>query len=77
MSAHSFPNASSYPLKMGPLKKNYIYLFIFGCSGSSYGLYGLSLAAVSRGYSLVAEHRPPIAVASLVAEHRLQPHGLQ
>ena len=32
----------------------------------------LSLVAASRGYSLVAMHRLLIAVASLVAEHRLQ-----
>ena len=50
--------------------KNYIYLFIFGCAGSLYGLYGLSLVAVSRGYSLLAEHRLPIVVAPL-AEHGL------
>ena len=45
-------------------------LFIFGCTGSSL-LCGLSLAAVSRGCSLVAVHGLPIAVASLVAEHGL------
>ena len=32
---------------------------------------GLSLAVASRGYSLVAVRDPLIAVASLVAEHRL------
>ena len=32
---------------------------------------GFSLVAVSRGYSLVAVHGLFIAVASLVAEHRL------
>ena len=32
---------------------------------------GLSLVAASRGYSLVAASRLLIAVASLVAEHRL------
>ena len=32
---------------------------------------GFFLVAASRGYSLVAVHRLLIAVASLVAEHRL------
>ena len=43
------------------LKKLFIYLFIFGCAGS--------LAAC--GLSLVTVHGLLIAVASLVAEHRL------
>ena len=40
---------------------------------------GFSLVLVSRGYSLVAAHRLPIVVASLVAQHRhgLQVHGLR
>ena len=36
---------------------------------------GFSPAAVSRGCSLVVVHRLLIAVASLVAEHRLQSVG--
>ena len=36
---------------------------------------GFSLAAVSRGYSLVVELRLLIAVASLVVEHRLKGVG--
>ena len=36
-----------------------------------------SLVAESRGYSLAAVHGLLIAVASLVAEHRLQAHGPQ
>ena len=48
-----------------------IYLFmniIFGCAGLCCVL-GLSLAAASRGYSLVAVHRLLTAVSLLVAEH--------
>ena len=37
---------------------------------------GLSLIAVSGGYSSVVVLRLLIVVASLVAEHRLQVHGL-
>ena len=36
---------------------------------------GFSLVAEIRGYSLVAVHEVPIAVASLVLEHRL--YGVQ
>ena len=43
---------------------------IFGCAGSSL-LHGLSLVAVSGGYSLVAVCRLLITVASLVVKHRL------
>ena len=45
-------------------------LFSFGCTGSS-SLRRLSLAAESGGYSLAAACGLRIAVASLVAEHRL------
>ena len=31
----------------------FIYLFIFGCAGSSFAVRRLSLVAASRGYSLV------------------------
>ena len=50
-----------------------IFLFIlltFGCAGSLL-LHGLSLVVGSRGYPLVVVHGLLIAVASLVAEHRL------
>ena len=46
-----------------------IYLFIFGCFGSSLLQCGLSLVAVSGG--LVAVRGLLIAVASPVAEHGL------
>ena len=49
----------------------YICLFI-GCVGSSLLLAGFSLVVASRGYSLVTAYRLLLAVASLVAEHRLQ-----
>ena len=38
---------------------------------------GFSLVEVSRGYSLDAEHRLVIVVASLVVEHGVQPYRLQ
>ena len=38
---------------------------------------GLPLAVASGGYSLVAAHGLLIAVASLVAEHRLSSYGTQ
>ena len=47
----------------------YIYSFIFGCTRSSL-LRGLSLVAVSWGYSLVAVHGLLIEVVSLIVEHR-------
>ena len=50
--------------------QNFIYLFIFGCAGSSL-LRGLCLVVVSRGYSLVAVVGLLTAVASFVAEPRL------
>ena len=45
-------------------------LSLFHCARSLL-LLGLSLVAMSKGYSLVAMHRLLISVASLVAEHRL------
>ena len=47
-----------------------ISLLIFGGPGPLL-LCGLSLPAVSRGYSLVAGHKLLIAVASLVVDHGL------
>ena len=55
--------------------KNF-YLFIFYCAGFSL-LIGLPLVAVSRSYSLAVVSRLLIAMACLVAEHRLQIRGLQ
>ena len=52
--------------------KTKAYLLIFGCTGSLLPCMDFSLAAVSRGYSLVAVYRLLIAVASPAAEHRLQ-----
>ena len=45
------------------------WIFVTACRPSS--------VAVSRGYSLVAVLGVFTAVASLLAEHRLQTHGLQ
>ena len=51
----------------------YFYFFIyFDHTGSFFAELSLSLVAASGGYSLVSELGLPIAVASLVAEHRLQ-----
>ena len=47
----------------------YIYSFILGCTRSSL-LCGLTLVAVSGGYSLVAVHGFLIEVVSLIVEHR-------
>ena len=53
-------------------------LFIyFGCAGCYVAAHGLSLGALSRGSSLVVVLRLLIAVASLVAEHRLSALRLQ
>ena len=49
---------------------HFIYLFTFVCVGPLL-LGRLSLVVASGGYSLVGVHRLLIAVASLVAEHRL------
>ena len=51
-------------------KKKNIYVFIFGCTGSSL-LCGLSLIGVNGGDSPLAVHRLLIEVASLIAEHGL------
>ena len=47
-------------------------LYFFGLPWVFVVAHGLSLAAASGGYSLVAVHGLLIAVASLVAEHELQ-----
>ena len=48
----------------------YLFLFTFGCAGSSLPR-GLSLVATSGGYSLAVARGLLIAVASLTEEHRL------
>ena len=48
----------------------HLFLFIFGCAGSSLPR-GLSLVATSRGYSLAVVRGLLIAVASLTEEHGL------
>ena len=60
----------------------FIYLFIFGCVGSSLLPAGFSLVAASGGYSLLrcagfSLQWLLIAVASLIAKHRLQACRLQ
>ena len=49
-------------------------LFIYDCAGSLLPWAGFSLVAVGRSYSIVGVCGLFIAVASLVAEHRLQVH---
>ena len=44
---------------------------MFGCPGSLLLHVGFSLVVASRGYSLVTVYGLLLAVASLVAEHRL------
>ena len=46
----------------------YLFIYSFGYTGSSHRL---SLVVVSRGLLFVMVHRLLIAVASLIAEHRL------
>ena len=53
----------------------FIYLFIFGCIGSS--LHAAFSGCGERGLLFVVERGLLIAVASLVVEHGLQAHGLQ
>jgi len=48
-----------------------LFICIFWLHWVFVALHGLSLAAVSGDYSLAVVHRLLIAVASLVAEHRL------
>ena len=48
-----------------------LFIFIFGCAGSSLLHGDFFLVAKSGGYSLVAVRGILIAVAPLVAEHRL------
>ena len=64
------PRESQGPHKAHVLLLLFTYLFIHGCSGSSL-LHRLSLAAVSRGHSLVVVCGLLPAVTSLVAEHGL------
>ena len=52
-------------------KKKYMYLLIFGCTGSLCYVQTFSLVSGSRGYSLVSVHGLLIAVASPVVEHVL------
>ena len=47
------------------IKNNFIYLFTLGCDGSSLLHVGFSLAAASRGYFPVAEHRLDRALGSI------------
>ena len=51
--------------------KVFIYLFIFGCDGSSLLSRGLSLVAASGSFSLVVVRRLLVAVVSPPVEHRL------
>ena len=50
----------------------FIYLFIFGCVGSSFLCEGFLSSCGKRGPLFIAVRGPLIIAASLVAEHRLQ-----
>ena len=52
-------------------KKEFIHVFVCGCAESSL-MCGLSLAAASRGHSLIVMRGLLIEVASFTAEHGLQ-----
>ena len=54
---------------------NFIYLFIYGCVGSSF-LYEGFLQLRQAGATLIAVRGPLTVTASPVAEHRLQTHRL-
>lgn len=51
--------------------KRFPYLFIFMAVLGFVAVHGLSLVSQSWGYSLVAVHRPHVALVSLVVEHGL------
>ena len=55
----------------------YLFIFIFWLCWILVAVCGLSLVAQSKGCSLVVVHGHLIAVASLVAQHRLWTHGFQ
>ena len=55
----------------------FFFFFFFGRCWVFVAECGLSLVAASGGYSFVVVHSLLIAVASLVAEHGLEVHGLQ
>ena len=60
-----------YQLFLYFISKNYLSIYLFLAALGLCALWGLSLVASSRGYSLAAVHRVHIEVASLVAEHGL------
>ena len=70
------PTSVTNTVKMLTLEKEiflqnyFIYLFIFGCAGSSL-LLGLFSSFRDRGYSLFVVYGLVIALASLITEHGL------
>ena len=56
-------------------KKKFIYLFIFGCVGSSFLCKAFSSCS-ERGPLFIAVHGPLTVAASPIAEHRLQTRRL-
>ena len=65
------------PFPFGNHKFVFSFMYLFWLHWVFIAARGLSLAAESGGYSLVALCQLLTAVTSLVAEHRLQVHGLQ
>ena len=59
------------------LLKTFVFIYFWLCWVFAVAAHGLSLVAVSRGYSLVGVCGPVFAMVSLVAEHRLYAHRLQ
>ena len=56
--------------------KLFIYLFIYGCVGSSFSCARAFSSCGKRGPLFIAVHGPLIIAASLVVEHRLQSRRL-
>ena len=57
--------------------KNFIYLFIYGCVGSSFLCQGRAFSSCGkRGPLFIAVRGPLTIAASIVAEHRLQTRRL-
>ena len=72
--SNSLPFSFQVPIPMSILRYihfNFIYLFIFGCAGSSLLLEGFLSSCGERGLLFVAMHQLPTAVASPTVEHRL------
>ena len=78
MSVHLHPHLPFIKYSLRKTFKNFIYVCIyFWLLWVFMAALGPPLVVASEGYSLVAAHGLLIAVASLVAEHRLSSYGTQ